>query len=418
MIRDYLSFICNEKPQNTETKSISYIYNMGFDFGISNMYCGIYKNENYEILTLDGLKKNLENYVYYNPQSSAVFVGEKAKDHIYEVNQCIYDFNKIIDLEYDNNEVKKLKEKFSLTNQNNIPIFNVEYFNANESLKASDFVVEILTKTYTSLKDYLKFQPQDEFCFVVSVPLFYSERQRNEVKLLFQRKFHITNITIIPDFSSTIIGYIYYNYKQNKIDKNEEIVLVYDFGESTFKVSLVKVNNESKIIKLLEKEYNMDLGGNNIDECLMNHYIYEYMCIDDREITSKQMNELKNECEKVKCLLNSKDCDCLEVNCNWLKSSGVDCLLHRNELDDLCKDIYLKTMQHTDNVIKKSHISTELISTVILVGGSSKVLKIHEMISEKLPNSKIFCDLKDEEININGCIAYGYITGYKYVIEE
>lgn len=417
MVLDYLSLNNNIKLQK-KTKSISYIYKIGCDFGISNMYCGIYKNEKCEILTLDGSKKNLNNYVYFNPKSSAIFVGEKAKDHICEINQCIYDFNKIIEKEYDDNEVKKMKEKFTITNQNNIPIFNVEYFNANQPLRTSDFVIEILTKIYVSLKNYLKFEPQDEFCFVVSVPLFYSERQRNEVKLLFLQKFHITNITIIPDFSSTIINYIYYNDKQNKTKEKEETILVYDFGESTFKVSLVKVNHESKIIKLLEKEYNLNLGGNNIDECLMNHYIYEYMCIDKREINSIKMNELKNECEKVKCLLNSKDCESSEVNCNWLRSSGVDCLLHRKEFDDLCKDIYLKTMEYIDNVIEKSHIVVESISTVILVGGSSKILKLHEMISEKFPHSKIFSDLKNEEFNVNGCIVYGNITDYKYVIEE
>ena len=221
-------------------------------------------------------------------------------------------------------------------------------------------------------------------------------------------------------------------------NKNEMKILVFDLGGGTFDVSLILVK-ENKDYETMAYKGDQKLGGSDFDNKIM-EFCLDKFCLDNnydkKEIKNnyKCIERLKRACEETKKCLSIKECDTIFID-DFYDSKPLCHEITRNKFEELCKDLFLRLIKPLDDILKEQKLNNTDIDEIILVGGSSKIPKVKEIIQNKFQNIPINDEIspdevvafgacilaesiiRDSEDNIFGDIAFCDKTGHNYGIE-
>jgi len=194
------------------------------------------------------------------------------------------------------------------------------------------------------------------------------------------------------------------------IQENEKNVLVFDFGGGTYDVSLIKVTDS--LFETRASKGNQYLGGGDLDNKLMEYcleYFSKIIKVPKEKIQKnyKSIQRLKIACEKTKKILSIKEEDKIYVY-NFYNEETLDCSITRDKFEDLCQDCFDKIIISIDEVLQVSKKNSEDIKEIILVGGSSKIPKVKEILNKKFPQAKI-----NDLISPDEAVAYGATFYYE-----
>ena len=200
---------------------------------------------------------------------------------------------------------------------------------------------------------------------------------------------------------------------KNECDTNEKNILVFDLGGGTFDVSLVNVKDNEKF-EVKCTSGNMHLGGEDFDNKLVEYCIQQF-CAKNKDIkeetvreNKKGMKRLKIACEKSKKLLSITEEITIEVD-NFYNDETLELKITKTKFEDLCKDIFAKLIKPIEDVMKIGKIYLSDVNEVVLVGGSTRIPKIKEIVSNYFGIIKI-----NDSINPDETVAYGAaIEAYK-----
>ena len=191
-----------------------------------------------------------------------------------------------------------------------------------------------------------------------------------------------------------------------KIDnKTNRKVLVFDLGGGTFDVSIlnIKDNKEFYVVTSLGDTH---LGGDDFDNKLVDFCI-ERFCnvsnVNQNEIRKDKniMRRLKIQCEKAKKKLSYSKKTTI-ITYNFFQNSNLYIELTRDEFDSICDDLYIKITNILEKAISDSKFPKEEIDDIVVVGGSSRIPKIKEILIEIFGKEKI-----RDEINPDEAVAVG-----------
>jgi molecular chaperone DnaK len=154
--------------------------------------------------------------------------------------------------------------------------------------------------------------------------------------------------------------------------------MVYDLGGGTFDTSIIELNGE--IVEVIASDGDRNLGGDNFDYALFS-YIYGLLHGENNpELKNlKTMTEILNEAERTKDMLSSAAKHKMNI-----KSLKFEELLYREDFEKLIADLLKKTLNHCKTVIAKSKLKNTEIEKILLVGGSSRVPAVKEMLETEL----------------------------------
>jgi L1 cell adhesion molecule like protein len=145
------------------------------------------------------------------------------------------------------------------------------------------------------------------------------------------------------------------------------------------------------------------LGGEDVDNKLVNHFVEEFKRKNKVDISSnaKSMRRLKTACESAKRTLSSSTVANLEIDSLY---EGIDfkATLTRAKFESLCADLFQRTMSPVEQVLTDSGLSKNEIDEVILVGGSTRIPKIQELLSTFFNGKEL-----NKSINPDEAVAYG-----------
>ena len=165
----------------------------------------------------------------------------------------------------------------------------------------------------------------------------------------------------------------------------EKNILVFDLGGGTFDVSLVNINNNEKFeVKCTSGDTH--LGGEDFDNKLVKYCLTEFCnkhnCTEDdmRKNNPKGMKRLKIACEKSKRLLSISEEIPIYVD-NFFEDETLYIVVTKAKFEDLCKDLFAKLTKPIDDVIMQSKLGISDIKEVVMVGGSTRIPKIKEIIT-------------------------------------
>lgn len=167
---------------------------------------------------------------------------------------------------------------------------------------------------------------------------------------------------------------------------NSKTVMVYDFGGGTFDVSIVKMTND--IVEVLASHGDSHLGGDDIDQLLFEYALTKFLDEnDDNKLSNIGESRLRQACEKAKMELSFQASTTLAEIALPLESGEsvtFSMELNRVELEDLILDLAKKTMTSVRHVMTESELNAKDINEILLVGGTTRIPMIADMIEREL----------------------------------
>lgn len=252
----------------------------------------------------------------------------------------------------------------------------------------------ILQKIKTDAESYLG---QKVTQAVITVPAYFNDSQRQATKDAGKiAGLEVLRIINEPTAAALAFG-------MDKTDKDEKI-MVFDLGGGTFDVSILDIGDG--VFEVLSTNGNTKLGGDDFDERIINYLVSEFKKSDGIDLSTDKMamQRLKEAAEKAKIELSGMQQTQINLPFITADQSGpkhMDITLTRAKFEDLIRDLVDSTRIPVENALKDAKLTADDISKVLLVGGSTRVPCVQEMVK------KIIGKDPDKGINPDECVAIG-----------
>jgi len=181
----------------------------------------------------------------------------------------------------------------------------------------------------------------------------------------------------------------------------EKNILVFDLGGGTFDVSLLTIDNG--VFEVLSTSGDTHLGGEDFDQRVMDHFIKLIKKKHGKDISTdkRAIQKLKREVEKQKRSLSSIHETRIEIE-DLIEGLDLNEVLTRARFEELNLDLFKKTIEPVATVLSDTNFKKSQVDEVVLVGGSSRIPKIRQLVKD-------FFDGKEPNTGINPdeAVAYG-----------
>eukprot|EP00817_Percolomonadidae_sp_ATCC50343_P001438 CAMPEP_0117432692 /NCGR_PEP_ID=MMETSP0758-20121206/12127_1 /TAXON_ID=63605 /ORGANISM="Percolomonas cosmopolitus, Strain AE-1 (ATCC 50343)" /LENGTH=490 /DNA_ID=CAMNT_0005222757 /DNA_START=224 /DNA_END=1694 /DNA_ORIENTATION=- len=234
---------------------------------------------------------------------------------------------------------------------------------------------------------------------VVTVPAYFNNAQKRATKDAGT----IAGLDVLRIISEPTAAALAYGL--DKKYKDERNVLIFDLGGGTFDVSVLTIDGE--VFEVKATAGNTHLGGEDFDNRLVDHFVKDFKKL------PKSFKTITYTIEKAKRALSSGSN--AKVNIDALYE-GVDYQgkINRAKFENLCGDLFNQCLDPVKKVLKDADLSKEEIHDVVLVGGSTRIPKIREIL-QKFFNGKQLCQgiNPDEAVAFGAALQAAVLTGGK-----
>ena len=242
---------------------------------------------------------------------------------------------------------------------------------------------------------------------VITVPAYFNDAQRQATKNAGKiAGLEVERIINEPTAAALAYGL-------DKQDKNQT-VLVYDLGGGTFDVSILELGDG--VFEVKSTSGNNHLGGDDFDERVMDYIVSEFKKETSVDLTkdSMAMQRVKDAAEKAKKDLSGMTTT--EISLPFI-SQGTDGPIHLNmsltraKFEDLISDLVESTTEPVRKALKDANLSAKDIDKVLLVGGSTRIPCVQELVKKELGKEPSKEVNPDEVVAMGAAIQGGVLTG-------
>jgi len=366
---------------------------VGIDLGTTYSCVGIWQNDRVEIIANDQGNRTTPSYVAFTDTER--LIGDAAK------NQCamnpintIFDAKRLIGRKYDDPVVQSDMKHwpFKVVSDGGTPKIQVQFKGEEKTFSAEEISSMVLTKMKDTAAAFVGKDIKD---VVITVPAYFNDSQRQATKDAGA----IAGLNVLRIINEPTAAAIAYGL--DKKAAGESNVLIFDLGGGTFDVSLLTIDDG--IFEVKATAGDTHLGGEDFDNRLVNHFTQEFKRKHKKDMTGnpRAMRRLRTACERAKRNLSSSANASIEIDSLF---EGVDFYssITRARFEDLCADLFRGTLEPVEKVLRDSKIDKGSVHEVVMVGGSTRVPKINELVTSFF-NGKEPC----RSINPDEAVAYG-----------
>jgi molecular chaperone DnaK len=240
---------------------------------------------------------------------------------------------------------------------------------------------------------------------VVTVPAYFNDHQRQATKDAGR----IAGLDVLRIINEPTAAALCYGS-----DKKEGLVAVYDLGGGTFDVSILEISGGVFEVKATNGD--TFLGGEDFDNALLKHIVEEFKKDQGIDLTEDKLavQRLREAAEKAKCELSSSSQTDINLPFITADASGAKHLqmtMTRGKLESLVKPLLDRTMNPCKNCMKDAGVQPSDISEVLLVGGMSRMPKVHEIVREVFKKEANRSMNPDEVVAMGAAIQGGVLRG-------
>ncbi|KAJ1695256.1 hypothetical protein LUZ63_011954 [Rhynchospora breviuscula] len=270
----------------------------------------------------------------------------------------------------------------------------VKHEGEDKKIYPEEISAMILYKMKEIAETYLDCPVKDA---VVTVPAYFNDAQRRATIDACE----IAGLNVLCIMDEPTAAAVAYGFDKISTDSAEKNVFIFDLGGGTFDVSLLFVKNGRFEVKAVAGDTH--LGGEDFDNRLMNYLIDEFKKNYNKDIRNNQraLRTLRSACEQAKRNLSSLAQTVVDVESLY---EGIDFCHHINrcQFEDLNMDLFTKCIDLVDKCLKDASIDKACIDVVVLVGGSTRIPKVKELLSKYFDGKQL-----NKGINPDEAVAYG-----------
>ena len=367
---------------------------IGIDLGTTYSCVGIWQNGKCEIIANDQGLRTTPSYVAFTETER--LIGTSAKNQASQnPENTIFDAKRLIGRIYNDqstqNDIKHFP--FKVINKDNKPIIQATYKGEMKNFQPEEISSMVLTKMKEIAEDYLGKTVESA---VITVPAYFNDAQRQSTKDAGT----IAGLNVLRIINEPTAAAIAYGL-DNKNDKTEKNVLIYDLGGGTFDVTLLSIDDGVFEVKATAGDTR--LGGEDFDTRLVQHFTQEFKRKHKKDLSENKRatRRLRTSCENLKKTLSASTQATIEIDSLF---EGIDftSTLTRARFEELCGDLFRKTFEPVEKVIKDSGVSKSNIHEIVLVGGSTRIPKVQDQLMKFFNDKQL-----NKSINPDEAVAYG-----------
>src|SRR5712675_1790317 len=261
----------------------------------------------------------------------------------------------------------------------------------------------ILQKLKQAAEEYLG-QPVSKA--VITVPAYFNDAQRQATKDAGQ----IAGLEVMRIVNEPTAAALAYGLDKKK----DETIAVYDFGGGTFDISILEVGEG--VVEVKSTNGDTHLGGDNIDQRIIDWIVTEFKKENGIDLSKDRMalQRLKETAEKAKCELSTVTET--EINLPFITADAtgpkhLTMKLSRSQFERLAMDLFQRSMPPVEQALRDAGLKPSDIDEVVLVGGSTRIPKIQEIVKQffgKEPHKGVN---PDEVVAIGAAVQAGVLAG-------
>jgi molecular chaperone DnaK (HSP70) len=386
---------------------------LGIDLGTRNSCVGVWKNKKFHIILDQYGNRCIPSIVsFYN---SIKLVGQNALS-MKDVNpkNTIFDVKRLIGRKFSDEtllETLKYLTYEIVTDDSDNVLIKIDNHNRQDSTKAYYRPEEICGYILSEIRQTaIKYLECDVTDAIITVPAYFNDAQRQAT--IDSAK--IAGLNVIQLINEPTAAALMHGVgRESWLDANGEskTIMVYDMGAGTLDVVIMLI--ESGTFKILSVSGNMHLGGEDIDNLLLT-YVLKDFCnkyrIVEFDLEPLQYIKLKNAVENAKKMLSSTEKAVICID-NFHRDEKLYKVLSRKEMDSVCNDMYKLCIKPIHDALDAISMTKDKIDEIVVVGGSSKIIKLQELILNFFNETKIkelTLSSKPDEIVAAGAAMYGY----------
>ncbi|KAF4532528.1 hypothetical protein B566_EDAN010820 [Ephemera danica] len=384
---------------------VSANYAIGIDLGTTNCCAAVY---------LDGKVVIVRNNIGWTTTPSTVYFGDQQ--HIFgesainrgfdEPVNCVSEMKRIIGRRFNDPTVQSLIPRFSFKvkeDESGFPIVSVEKGEKRDwkPEEISALLLGEMCRLASILLDSLVFDA------VVTIPAYFNELQREATK----KACAIAGINVLRIINEPTAAAIAYGIQEPS--DHPRNVLIFDFGGGTCDVSILSM--EKKQYTVLSSYGDNQLGGEDVDDILMYHLVKVFEeKHPDMHIDVDDMQKLRRECERAK-----KELGCLQMTDVIVKRVLKSDIVYRETITrgtfhSLISPLFPRILNPIKKCLQEANLEAKDINEVVLVGGSSLLQPIQNILKEQFPGVQLHMQIRPDEAIAYGAAIQAAISSGKY----
>ncbi|CAI8612174.1 unnamed protein product [Vicia faba] len=371
---------------------------VGIDLGTTYSCVAVWMDHHnrVEIIHNDQGNRTTPSFVAFTDDQR--LIGDAAKNQVAtNTGNTVFDAKRLIGKKFSDTVVQKdiMWWPFKvISGLNDKPMITLMYNGEEKQFCAEEISSMVLAKMREVAEAYLGSAVKNA---VVTVPAYFNDSQRKATVDAGV----IAGLNVIRIINEPTAAAIAYGLdKRSEYDRKRNI-FVFDLGGGTFDVSILTITGDVFEVKATAGDTH--LGGEDFDSRLVNYFVEEFKKKNrvDISVNSRALRRLRTACEKAKRILSFVFVTNVEVDSLF---QGIDfsSSLTRAKFEEINMDLFNECMKTVESCLNDSKVDMSDIDDVVLVGGSSRIPKVQDMLQDFF-KGKDLC----KTINPDEAVAYG-----------
>ena len=370
-------------------------YAIGIDLGTTTSCCAVFQNDRVEVIANEHGNRTTPSYVAFTDTER--LIGDAAKNQISSNPQnTVFDAKRLIGRKFDDSVVKKDMANWPFgvsAGSDNKPRIGVEFKGEKKAYLPEEISAMVLTKMKQTAEAYLGCEVKDA---VITVPAYFNDSQRQATKDAGV----IAGLNVLRIINEPTAAALAYGLDKKK--SGEQHVVIFDYGGGTLDVSLITIDDGVFEVKATAGDTHC--GGEDLDCLLVNWCVQEFEKKNKGVVlkdNTRALRRLRTACERAKRSLSSSTQATIEVD-GLANGIDLNLMLTRARFESLCDSEFRRAVAPLEQVLRDAEMSKTDIHEVVMVGGSTRIPKIRELVSQFFNGKKL-----NDSVHPDEAVAYG-----------
>jgi len=374
---------------------------IGIDLGTTNSVVAVMEGGKPEVITNSEGNRTTPSVVAYTKKGD-LLVGQIAKRQaVVNPENTFYSIKRFIGRK--TNEVTEELRQVSYKVLQTEDIIKLDCPALNKKFAAEEISAQVLRKL---TEDATKYLGETVNQAVITVPAYFNDSQRQATKDAGR----IAGLDVLRIINEPTAASLSYGLEK----KDNETILVFDLGGGTFDVSILEVGDG--VFEVLATSGDTHLGGDDFDEKIVQWLVQEFKSAEGIDLTqdNQALQRLTEAAEKAKIELSNLSQASINLPFISVSSDGPKHLekeLTRAKFEELCSDLIQRCKTPIQNALKDAELTPDAIDQNVLVGGSTRIPAVQELVKNLLgkePNQTVN---PDEVVAVGAAVQAAVLGG-------